>query len=139
MTLSWLANANLCTTNAEVQEQLTANTCPTDGYVHAWIDPNNPLLVWSVPTCPADSVEPLMQAVISNMVNVRYNNTNTIADPHLRTEQILANVKSDVNAWLYLNTTLDIANYLSNDAKMQTSILSAMATEGAINLINVTS
>lgn len=138
MTLAWIADANICTTTEEVTSVIAAHTCPSDGYIYAWIDTDNPLLVWSVSVCPADSVIPTMNNVISDAVTTRYNNTDTTTDPHLRTEQILAEVKADVGTWLYSHTTQDIANYLTNDQKLQTAILSAMATEGAINLVNVT-
>jgi hypothetical protein len=139
MTLSWIADANVCTTNAEVAEVIAAHTCTNCGYVYGWPDPYNPLLVWTVAVCPADSVIPTMNAIIANAVNVRYNNSDTVADPHTRAEQIIVGVKSDVNAWLYEHTTQGIADYLSQDAKMQSAILAAMATAGAINLVNVTS
>ena len=135
MTLAWIADAHTCTNETDVQALITSHTCPTDGYIYAWVDSDNPLLVWTVSVCPADSVTPTMDAIISNSVNERYNNTDTVTDPHVRAEQIIAGVKQDVSTWLYGHTTTDIANYLSQDAKLQVAILSAMATEGAINQI----
>lgn len=135
MALSWIADAHTCTTQSEVDSLITSHTCPTDGYVYAWPDPNNPLLVWTVSVCPADSVTPTLANVIADAVATRYNTTDTTLDPHLRTEAIIAGVKSDASTWLYTHTTTDIANFLSQDSKLQTSILSAMATAGAINLI----
>lgn len=135
MALTWIADAHQCATQTNVDALISSHTCPSDGYVYAWVDPDNALLVWTVSVCPADSVIPTMDAVIANSVNARYNNTDTVTDPHVRAEQIITGVKTDVSAWLYEHTTDDIANYLTQDARMEQAILSAMATAGAINLI----
>lgn len=136
MALSWIADAHQCADQTHVQDLITSHTCPNDGYIYAWIDPGNSLLVWTVSVCPADSVTPTMNLVISNAVNVRYNNTDTLTDPHTRAQAIIAGVKQDVSTWLSEHTTEDIANFLSQDAKLEQAILSAMATAGAINLIS---
>jgi hypothetical protein len=128
-----IINYHLATDQSGVQAQLASHTCPLDGYVYAWADPTNPLLVWELETCPADAVITALQVNIGNFVNVHVNYTNTITDVHQRVLAIIDKAREDAVNWLNLYTSPEIAGFISSQtAQLQGYILDALNTQGVI-------
>jgi len=128
-----IINYYLASDQADVQATLTSHTCPNDGYVYAWTDSTNPLLVWELTDCPVDAVVAGLQVNIGNFVNMHYNYTNTIADNHQRILAIISKTRDDVVNWLNLYTTPEVAGFVaSKTTQLQGYILDALVTQGII-------
>jgi hypothetical protein len=124
---------HLATDQSDVQAHLTAHTCPNDGYIYAWTDSTNPLLVWELDACPVDNVVTALQVNIGNFVNVHVNYTNTIPDAHQRILAIISKSRDDAVNWLNLYATPEVAGFVaSKTTQLQGYILDALNTQGVI-------
>lgn len=124
-----LTNYQIVPEGGNVAAVIAAHTCPLDGYVYAWQDPNNPNLVYFLPTCPADTVVALLQTNVGNFVNVRWNYSDQIDDPHMRVLDIIDKVMVDARGWLDEHTYTSIAEHLGSSERLSQYIFNAMVTQ----------
>jgi len=104
----------------------------TCGYVRGWVDPLNPLLVWFLPTCPADAAIAALKAAIPTFVSNQLAATSTIADPYEQVQAIINFVTDNANAWINANTYDHLATFLHASQRLRPFILQEMITQGII-------
>lgn len=118
---------------SQLQAMLEQYTCPNDGYVHAWQDSLDPLLVWIEPSCPVDAIVTNLKVNIGNFVNNAYN-YQTDKNPYIRIRKIIDAVRDASVNWLRSNQDVseDIATFLSESGRLQTWIIDELKAQGAM-------
>lgn len=117
----------------ELQAKLEQYTCPNDGYVHAWLDAYDPLLVWHVDTCPVDAIVAMLKTELTLFVDYAYKQQKD-ANPYQRIRKIIDAVREDAVIYLRQNADVpeDIANYLSETTRLQKWIIDEMKAQGVM-------
>ena len=109
-------------------QQLT-HTC---GYVRGWLDPFNPLLVWYLPTCPADAAIASLKAAIPGYVTAQLAATASITDPYEQVQAIINFVTDSANAWIDANASTHLAAFLHAVPRLRPFILQEMVNQGIV-------
>ena len=104
----------------------------TCGYTHGWPDPLNPLLVWFLPTCPADAAIVNLKAAIPGYVTTQLAATATISDPFEQVQAIINLVTDNAKTWIDANTSTHLAAFLHTSTRLRPFILQEMITQGIV-------
>jgi len=104
----------------------------TCGYTRGWLDPLNPLLVWFLPTCPADAAIVSLKAAIPAFVTTRAAAEASVADPFEAVQAIINFVTDDASAWIDANASTHLAAFLHAIPRLRPFILQEMITQGII-------
>ncbi len=121
----------LATSPEDVASRLLSLT-HTCGYVRGWVDPLNSLLVWYLPTCPADAAIANLKAAIPAFVTNQLAATATIADPYEQVQAIINFVTGDASTWIDANTYTHLATFLHASTRLRPFIMQEMITQGII-------
>jgi hypothetical protein len=104
----------------------------TCGYTRGWLDPLNPLLVWYLPTCPADAAIASLKATIPGFVTNQAQAASTIGDPFEQVQAIINYVTDDASKWIDANAYTHLAAFLHAIPRLRPFILQEMITQGIV-------
>jgi hypothetical protein len=120
------------TDQSDVDATLAANT-HTCGYVHAWVDLVDPLLVWYLTTCPADSLITSLRTAIDGFVAAHITDQSGVADPYDQAQAIINLSTDDAYSWIDTNAYDHLATFLKSITVTREEILASLSAQGYTN------
>jgi hypothetical protein len=122
--------------DGEIADQVIAQnyTHAADGFVYGWVDDTDKTVIWYLSACPIDPVVANIKAQIATYVTAAFNATTAQTNPIKRFRTIVAQVHTNIAAWVLLPQNVDplYVDHLSVPVRLRDWIIAELKNQAIV-------